>query len=174
MLENLPKTPTPAPPIQQVTAADTAPLFDYQPGSVDELADELRQPKQPFDVPDFEALVEPAEAPEPELSPAEERAQTKLAARTIVGIGDGVMAFLISLYGHKEPHQYRLPSESYRDIIPALERCMAGKNMDLPPGWALFLAVVVAYLPVVMQAHADRNHWKETAQSPTNGTLSPG
>jgi hypothetical protein len=175
MLENLPKTPPPAIPIQQVTTVDTQPLFDYQPGSINELADELRQPKQPFDLPDFESLAGTPEALQSnEPSPAEARTQNKLAARTLIGIGDGVLAFLLSIYGHKEPYHYRLPGESHKDIIPALERCMAGKNMDITPGWALFLAIIVAYLPIVMMAHADRNQWKETAKSPNADGTQPG
>ncbi|MDR0667610.1 MAG: hypothetical protein LBF90_03205 [Prevotellaceae bacterium] len=176
---NIPQTPTPTPanaatlPVERVTAADTAAMMSYSPGSVDELADELRQPKQPFEVPDFEALETTVETPEPEPSPAEARAQNKMVAQTVASVGDGVLAFLLSVFAHDEPHEFRLPKESMRDIMPTLERCMAGKNIDLAPGWALFFAVLIAYLPLVMKANAKRNEWKEKQKAAEHGTASP-
>jgi hypothetical protein len=128
--------PKPAPsaiPVERVTARQSDALAVWQPGSLDELKAELKEPKQQFKVPDFNTAPDP-EPEVPELSPAEARENAKFFAQTIVGIGDGFLAFLVSLYGHKEPGQYRLPRESYREIMPPLERCLRGKNVDLPPG----------------------------------------
>jgi hypothetical protein len=145
------------PAIERVTDAQTDALFNFRPGTVEDLADELRTPKQSFAIPSFHTAPETPDASLlPEPTPAEQRREATLVATQILDMADSAASFALSFIGKREAKNYLL-SPSYKSIIrPHLAEYLKGKAVDIPPGFLLLFVVVMAYTPLVQRALADR------------------
>jgi hypothetical protein len=154
-----PETPA-GPPVERVTTAQTDSLFKFQPGTVDELADELREKKQPFDIPNFDTAPDPV--PETPPSEADMRREATTAAAQIIDLVDGAASFALSIVGKKDAKCYRLDAGNKSMIRPHLAEYLKGKSVDIPPGFMLLFVIVMVYIPIVQHALEDRSEAKKT------------
>jgi hypothetical protein len=163
------KSETPAgPPIERVTTAQTDTLFNFQPGTVDQLADELRAPKQPFDVPKFENEPAPVSPLSPPPTDADLKREAATAATQIIDFVDSSASFALSFVGKKDAKCYRLDAGSKSMIRPHLAEYLKGKSVDIPPGFMLLFVIVMVYMPILQHALEDRKEAKkgETGTAP--------
>jgi hypothetical protein len=154
------------PAIERVTTEQTDTLFNFRPGTVEELADELRAPKQPFAIPNFnDAPGTPDPHPLPEPAPADQRREATLAATQILDMTDSAASFALSFIGKREAKNYRLSPNDKSIIRPHLAEYLKGKAVDIPPGFMLLFVVVMVYMPIIQRAIADR---KESSGVPNS------
>jgi hypothetical protein len=151
LLLNIPPS-APGPAIERVTDAQTDTLFNFRPGTVDDLANELRAPKQAFVIPDVNAPA--TDTPEP--APADQRREAILAATQVLDMTDSAASFAIAFIGKREAKNYRLSASDKNIIRPHLAEYLKGKAVDIPPGFLLLFVVLMVYLPIVQRALADR------------------
>jgi hypothetical protein len=157
LLNLKPETPA-GPQIERVTTAQTDTLFKFQPGTVDQLANELRVPKQPFDVPKFENEPAPV-APPP--TDADLKREAATAATQIIDFFDSSASFAFSFVGKKDAKCYRLDAGDKSVIRPHLTEYLKGKSVDIPPGFMLLFVVVMVYMPILQRAIEDRKEAKK-------------
>jgi hypothetical protein len=147
--------------VERVTTAQTDSLFNFRPGTVDELANELHAPKQPFDIPNF-SDADPVE-PAPETPPTETdmKREATAAAAQIIDFVDSSASLALSFVGKKDAKHYRLDAGSKQMIKPHLAEYLKGKSVDIPPGFMLLFVVVMVYMPVIQRALDDRKEVKK-------------
>jgi hypothetical protein len=166
LLNLKPETPPAGVPVERVTTAQTDSLFNFRPGTVDELANELRAPKQPFDIPNLNEAPEPDPATPPTETEMKREAVT--AAGQIIDFVDSSASFALSFIGKKEAKHYRLDAGSKTIIRPHLAEYLKGKSVDIPPGFMLLFVIVMVYMPIIQRAIDDRKEWKEQRTKAVN------
>ena len=172
LLNLKPETPGPAGAhVERVTTAQTDSLFNFQPGTVDELVADLREPKQPFDIPNLNDRDAPDPVPEPPPTETEMKREATVAATQIIDFVDGSASFALSFVGKKDAKHYRLDAGSKQIIKPHLAEYLKGKSVDIPPGFMLLFVVVMVYMPIIQRAMDDRKEWK--AQQTKTGNPAP-
>ena len=138
---------------ERITTQQTDNLFAFKPNSVDDLAAELRAPKQPFDLPrttdgDYNLETEPTDTEVKKLA-AESAGQ-------VIDLIDGCLSFSLSLIDKSKPNVYRLAGEERRMLRPHLTKYLQGKSVDIPPGIMLTIIIIAIYAPKVMEAIGNR------------------
>jgi hypothetical protein len=151
--------------VERVTTAQTDSLFNFQPGTVDELVDDLREPKQPFDVPNFNSMDPAPESPPTET---EMKREATVAATQVIDFVDGSASFALSFVGKRDAKHYRLDAGSKQMIKPHLAEYLKGKSVDIPPGFMLLFVVVMVYMPIIQRAMDDRKEWKAQQAKPAD------
>jgi hypothetical protein len=162
-------TPPVAPAVERVTPQQTDALFNFRPGTVDELAAELQAPKQQFAVPPAPGMPGTG-SPPPEETPADLRREAAVAATQIIDMVDSTASFAVSFIGKKDAKQYRIDAGGKQMLKPYLAEYLKGKSVDIPPGFMLLFMAVMIYTPVIQRALDDRKEWKaqqaKTAPAP--------
>ncbi|MDR1406337.1 MAG: hypothetical protein LBI89_03950 [Prevotellaceae bacterium] len=161
-------TPPAKPAIERVTTEQTDALFNFRPGTVDDLAAELREPKQPFAIP-CAGDMPGTGSPPPEPTPADQRREAAMAATQIIDMTDGAMSFALSFIGKRDAGHYRLDAGSKNMIRPHLAEYLKGKAVDIPPGFLLLFILIMVYSPVIRRAVADRREAKEAKKAAAPG-----
>lgn len=173
-LLNIPPVSVPA--VERVTNAQADTLFNYRPGTVNELADELRTPKQSFTIPVPGMSATDSPPIPPEASPADQRREASMAAGQIIDMTDSAVSFAIAFIGKRDAKNYRLSPGDKNIIRPHLAEYLKGKAVDIPPGFLLLFVVVMVYMPIIQRALADRKEAKKNTPAntgqptPENGT----
>lgn len=141
--------------------------------TADSLFDDLATPLKQFeeDTPDDE----PAEEPEPEeandellddeqenQSPERLKRLNELGAKGIVKMMDiGVANLSANIAYSDDVSKYRADEDALNDLSEVMAEAMPGQELKMPLWLQIVIYAVIAFLPVVLLAFADRRENKE-------------
>lgn len=101
-----------------------------------------------------------------EVSPQRRRARANKNAKAFVNMGASGFASFAAVYARADNSEFLIDPEDQRTIAEPLSDVLyENKSLDLPPGWALVLAILIAFVPMTIKAIQMRREYKALEES---------
>jgi len=120
----------------------------------DEDVEEFQQPEiqEPLEFVEVDQSQESEEDQEETISPQRRRARANKNAKSFVNMGASGFASFAAVYAHAESEEFLIDDEDKQTIIDPLSDVLyENKSLDLPPGWALVIAILISFVPMIIK-----------------------
>jgi len=115
----------------------------------DEEVEEFSQPEieAPLEFVEVDETEELEQDQEEQISPQRRRARANKNAKAFVNMGASGFASFAAVYARAESEEFLIDDGDQRTIAEPLSDVLyENKSLDLPPGWALVLAILLAFM----------------------------
>ena len=119
----------------------------------DEEVEEFQEPEiQKLEFVEVEESEE-SEQEEEQISPQRRRARANKNAKAFVNMGASGFSSIAAIYARAESEDFQIEEEDRKIIAEPLSDVLyENKSLDLPPGWALVVAILLVFVPMTIKA----------------------